>query len=1571
MAHKNLIKKRMITIQALTEVLREYDSGFKENDAWLLISFLDIPLNGYSFVFQEFSKVYFLSLEKMQLRDSATLSFFFSSSPISISEYKMAGEQSSIPAGSGTPGDPKQIPKGLHKPFILQIKNNMKILNEEDAKDAFRQIAPNSGFSIPRRDFDLILKKSLPMATDKVRTEIAYIFDSNQTGSVTRESFVNVMVVENPEVQDRIGALFEKTSWAKAVFESIFEKLRAARRPLREVFESQESGMQKAVDVLRMRLKLPQPQETLMKMLTPFLVTVGGAKVINIEELQQIVDEHGERMAPVGETPLAHQSQQGGFSGLVGKNKKAELINSIREKIKSNQKYYLKKFNQQITDPDHPERTKPEKITYHEFRGFLALVDPDVTKKESKELFESLEIDFNDKLLVEDALIFFGLRGMLERGSSTMTMDQGNKNFDSIIADILKGLTKRKKTPDQIFDFKTGKIKRVDFEKLVKVIIGKDSHHENLEEFFTYLTPKTSKGVIDNGKFKLLLEEHLNRNTFNLGSHSETVDMFLFDLLFEMNDDVHAIVAAFDPDRDGEITFPEFYTRTRRLTSKQYPQNDIDKIFKELKAGDHHLSTATFRSRLVEVMLKFETETQYGNQSELFDPLESPRAKRPRKEYDFEESIDMRESMTAREGKGRGENSMPGFSLFEKKKENLSPEEERRRDIQTLYASVREKINYEDTTLFNRLREEDNRGENKLHPNYIVDILISMGPALKLTDNEIKMLFEGVSKDGEMVYYLDFVGKLFPTKQMAEIKTAKHLVEEIIKNMSISRTPLKAIWKQAKGSENATGMTEDSFKSFLASHGILLAKDTIRSIYKEFDEQKNYLVTEQEFYKQFHELKKVRTAKELIKLVRDHLAIMKTTTQEAFKPFEPINKLLPFNKFVDALESFKVDIMYIEMEIIFDDVDVDKSGTLSLEELHKKLDVPDAPPTKVVLDTKTTRMAMYRFMIMRGLNFDEFFQLVDSGKTYMTLKDFEIMIQTIGIDKMNLQKDIQPLFEAIDYAKDYSITKEELAAFYDESSILNLFPHVLEFKIHMLNEISRNSISSSVFIRKYVRDHPEGLDRKEFEALVKDLKPEIATPENIDLIFNELDTSKDGLIECAELRSWLNNGNIVDVVDLANRIRRILAVSKQQPVTAFKAVETNNTGYLLYPDFNRLLANHLTMRLGCIEIEELFAFASVENDMRVTLKEFLVLFDGLNVPNPFTHNKKYMDGLTESARKYYSQKYRFMIPKADGKGENVQDRFKGYSRERDKKIVNFSIGKEEGVQSAPAIGQNAFQGRLDQLTTYDNMFKNKVESALSNSYTIDRFFLSFTSEDKNSMGEHELGQMFGSIGMRLPQNQPEIKIKIFRNICGAAKDKFLLSDFKKYLDLVKMKFAKKEFDPRQQIPLLEKKMSDYMMQYGLSFNEVVSRFKGSAKEGLVFHEFHKMLVDISRDSPYTEEDSEEVFKYLTDGASVATMEAMKKKIFEDFERVQGEAMARKDEDIKRRAKVGFDHPDGTGCSAADPARAPLQLLGKRPQQHLPGGHEGFQAVLKWVQSPRRPRTHQPDVRGVLCRVWED
>ena len=185
------------------------------------------------------------------------------------------------------------------------------------------------------------------------------------------------------------------------------------------------------------------------------------------------------------------------------------------------------------------------------------------------------------------------------------------------------------------------------------------------------------------------------------------------------------------------------------------------------------------------------------------------------------------------------------------------------------------------------------------------------------------------------------------------------------------------------------------------------------------------------------------------------------------------------------------------------------------------------------------RIALHKYIKQKGLSFADFYEFIDKDrKGYINLREFESVIEAIGLKNLKLDEDIKPMYMSIDLDQDFRVSKQEFERFYDEKTILTLFPSILQFKNAMLDYVNTSGESGYYLVRRFDEDVDGELDEKEFTNLAKYLGCDrFGGEDNIPIIFRELDACGNGKISGSEIRSSLTS-EIIDVVVLVERVKK-------------------------------------------------------------------------------------------------------------------------------------------------------------------------------------------------------------------------------------------------------------------------------------------------------------------------------------------------------------------------------------------------------------------------------------------------
>ena len=1232
------------------------------------------------------------------------------------------------------------------------------------------------------------------------------------------------------------------------------------------------------------KLGVPDTEGSLMRLFKIFSQNSSDSKV-NVSEFSAVLEEYLPKKDKVDEFFSGGESPK---KNGVSLSRIESLIEQIRKKVRETPGYSVYMLAERI-DVD-----KKGGVDLMELYSFLKSFVPELQKAEVKALFDRADRDKNGTLSIDEVAEFFGLAHFRNDPTLMKELDKKtNSQFDNILADIIQEIVKKRTmTLDSVFDLSTlAKMSRTEFLARLKIFGIVPDKYLNFEDFFRQIQVKQTDSkqplAIDLSKLRVLLDQHYKSQ---LGENvSEDViqrtEMFLFDLLYVFNNDLTQIMLLYDQNNMGLITLPEFCIASKRALKSQAPPSTYEPIYKGCKEPQEAtLRSSMFKLKLMEVLAKYNAVN-----TKPLNPQVA--AGFPDLKLDYSP---VRGNHFVFEGPTTGTNSspmsLPGdyspmTQMQLKKLDLISPEEKKRKDQESLYAKVREQIGYMDEDLIKRFKHADTNKTNRLHPHYIFSTLKEMN--CDLSDREKELILEPVSKDNNLVLYLDFVSRLFPMKQMMEIKNSADLTVELVKQQHMARKTFTDLWNDAKDPEKDE-MSLSHFKKFLVARGFLIADKVMNHIYEEFDTSRKFSVDAVEFKAQFNASGGTQTGAKLAIYVRDFLKALNKTSEDAFKPFvNPKSNTFDFIEFSNALEELKMNLKYFDYEVLFLFLDTDKSGTLSFEELKKKLEV--SVPIKDTFDTKSLRMAMYKLIKTKYTGIQDFLEVLDSGKKrYLNFDEFKSLVKAVDLKGLNTDADIKPMYEALDVDRDYFLSYKEIITFYDEPTILVLFPFVVQFRDALLGYLKNTGHPIFYLVRKYSSGHEE-MKINDFSKLCEEINFNPGSDENMKLLFQEVDSSNNGSVSSAELRRNLA-GDIVDIIALVERVQNALRGS---PVTIEKAFFDANSGSnegISFKEFCTMLYNRLGIFMGQIEAEELFMFVQCNGQNKIFINEFTSVFGFGHRINPFQYNKAYMEQLPEESRKYYLSKYGVLLRSNNAMnsqgGVNKQP---AYNRERDQALVagksgavNFTQEGVVGNQAAPygfsgpvipVMGQSPSQlirlqnagGPLDhkqgipiQLSEIDKAFAKKIDARTQGGSQLPTFFQSHDHDTSNSLTIEELTSMMKDVKLNFTEDQ---KNQIFLKM-NPVDGRISYNNFKAYYDRVKVNIEETTFDPTRAYQTVENKAVEMMEATGQNFERIFAGFQRKSRLGMLTDEWEALLKTLRLDEVFNQEEVEAIFKSL-------------------------------------------------------------------------------------------------------------
>lgn len=1397
------VNKGNMKVSDLLVILKTYDPKLTENECMLLVRCLDnfMYTEEGTIKFASFKSNWYKRLEILQLRQEQELKNFFSSVPqIKTSDGTfISGDPVDELGTQSSPGGAPSKYQTIITEYILRLKQSFKILNKKHAEDAFKRMDRDYNNKVSKQEFETRCKQIIPEITDSLKTQLYRKFDPNLVGFFELPKFQEVMCVEFPSNLDRIELLKDKCEQ----FENILIEINRAfennkmRISFASLFDSNyELHPQAILDGFYMKLKINDPTGSIPKLLELFKVQRGNTTVIIREELEEILNRYKQKpgfssLGEIGE--FAEPMSPMRAARMQDMSRIDQVISNMRKKVANNPDTFMYKTFKNAFDKVDENRNK--RLEFDEFYRILKSFDSSITPTEGRQIFRRADVDKSDYIDFEEFLEFFGLSHYYEDTGLINRISKRDEKYDNILEELNKAIIKHKHNPEKIFDSKTGKINRKDFEKYLNTINPQLVSMRNYDLFVKAIEHKKTPNTIDTAQLLMLLDQHFQDNKGKLTENMNSkIEMFLYDVLYNNNYDTEYVLDFYDPDRNGIILEPEFIIRSTQML-KNYQREDLSRIYKDLKEEEPKLQRFKFQIKLMEVAGKYNRGStgnlSYADTSVDFTSPRKNFIETPRGNTNWGDNSLPPGFMEAQQRPGQfnfaneiGVNSQPelmsptfGIARRPGLRPASSPEEQKRQDMIQFYAQIRSLINYQDERLVAELKAKDSTKSNKLHPKYIWDVLGKLGARKDdFSEAEQKMLLEDVAKSGELIFYLDFVRRLFPEKQLVNIKNQHDLCEELIRQQKERRATLNDLWVEI--SEGKDIVSDTMFKKFLASRALLLSEEVMNDIFEEFDEEKIFQLSKEKFINPFTKSGVEKSAK-LLRNLKDFIKGLNKIPLDIFKPFAPKSDIFTFKEFVEALESINPPMKYIEYEIVFERIAgaPDASGvrSIKLDDLAAKVDTPP-PKEKEVIDENRIRTAMYKAIKANYHGIQHFFEKFDGGKKFWSLADFALVIKSIGIEYKEA-KETRDMYLFINKEGTFNLSLKELTEFYDEPTIILLFPVILKFRNVFLEYMQRTKEPVYFIIKKNCYNATQEMNLDEFKELLKEIGM-VVEKEEAELIFNELDYEANKTVSPAEVRRLLANETI-DVIRLVESIQGMMLRGHLEPTAAFLHVNLNKDDHLSFSEFSDLVIRQLGMNLGQLEIEEVFVFICTSGNFKIGLPDFTQVFGSYKKVNPFLHNKAYFDNLNEAARNYYKYNYG---------GLHKQFSFNDtalYNRKSDQ--ASLLKGKGRGLKRSPATRDGQIdpgKGGLFDLVKVDSG-DNSLPSNLLPGKPKDGFGLSLPldtiteSHERPSITDNDI-KFISKLQARKDAQEENLAMFFRASISNHQKDVMSLDDFEKF-----------------------------------------------------------------------------------------------------------------------------------------------------------------------------------------------
>lgn len=1480
-------KGKSIAILDLYNMLKEYDQSLTENQCRILIRHFDEFRYTHedTIKFDEFISSCYKRFESFNLRPPERVKDFFSSIPQTIStdggttvgfKIDQIGEGTNSAPGLGNFLDQ----------YLLRMKQKLRILTKKDAESAFKRMDTNYNDRVSQTEFDKMAKQFLPEVSESVRKQIYTKVNPTGNNEFDLTSFLKVFIQDVPQWEDRMELLKDKTEPYETFLQDINQEMETKRTNLHIMFgDNEEVSVDKVKEKLKMDLGVRDPSNRLTGLLQLFTITRGWSENIILEEFKTILNRYKKKQFNFSEIIESRSPTTGGNIlnspqskwDRQDKSKIDQLIETIRKSIISKPEHAV------YTLFNHVDKDKDQIIEFKEFFRLLKHFDKNLTEKEGLQIFKRVDTDRSDFISKDEFIDFFAMRGYVENQTILGNLYGKEERFNNILDDLNKGIINNRLTPEKVFDSRTIKINKKDFLELLQTLNINPRSYPNYDDFLKAIEHRDARDTVDISKLRIMMDKHYKENKSSLTKDmSSQTEVFLYDLLYHCNYDIEHVISIYDPDGNGSIRKPEFiiYSKDRL---KGYENSDLGQIFDSLSDNQRELTKIKLQIRLIATNQKYNRQSSQTNMSALNDSMDSPRAGNFDKFHNrglhfnnFEERAD--NSMAG----DRGSPMSPGGRINKIiTRPGASAEEKKQAEVEAIYARLRDMLDYQGEILVAELKKQDTKNTNKLHEHYIWEVLGDLNARKQdFTERERTLLFEDVAKSDGLHFYLDFVRRLFPTKQLVNIQNVGDLIDELLKEQQMRKETLADLWKEVAEGNIESEVSDVQFNKFLSSRGILLAVETINYIFGQFDTSKNFKIDKEEFMAPFLKDGCEKGGK-LARNVKNYLLGIKTTAEVEFKRFLNKQDVITFKEFAEAMDKLKVPIKYIEIEVLFQFLDRDISGELSLEEITKRLDTELVVPKEEV-SHHLVRKAMYKQIKSKYHSFQHFFDTFDSnGKKFWKISDFVNMLKELNVPFTDIPKDVRPLYEQIDGDMTLHVTVQKLTAFYDESNILILFPVILKFRQMFLNYMEQHKYPTYFIISRNCMSGDE-LNLSEFKELLKSIGMIDVTDEENELIFNELDYEGNKTVSAAEVRRMLAGG-IVDVFQLVDRIQSMIFSCNMEATAAFLQANESKDQGLSYQEFTKLL-NLLNIYPSVIEIEEVFTFVCSTRNSLISLTDFNRVFDSYKKVNPFTHNPKYFEDLSNEAKEYYKNRYS-SLAKQFKKG-NIT----AYNKDRDQMLITrlpanrndypnpkadepkgfFNVQKvDSGDRSTHGFvsrQDHADIGRVDESQITDNDIKLvvKIQTRTRGSdEELSQLFLSnSSSKSLDTVSQEDFEKLVKQLGIIFVQEQPETVFKRILTYGPENHDRIKFPVFRSYYQKVSDYIQNAKGTGLNLRSIAGPKITQILTLNRKLPQEFFDSFKSSVPHSILLHEFIKMIKGLELEIRPNEDDINTLFKFL-------------------------------------------------------------------------------------------------------------
>lgn len=1116
-----------------------------------------------------------------------------------------------------------------HIEMLISIRFKLRMLSKKQASKRFKIVDSNKSKFIALHEFEDFVRDLIPNSDSWTIKKAFEFISGGKKEKISEEKFVDAFI-NKIELRDREELIYETAKVYKNLYVRINKAMVKNKKTPEEMFDKEKMKIYEIMDKVTTELGIYQTQD----LFKSFEVLIFG------DESDTIVTKDLLNL-------LMLNDERHGYKNEYSQDM-LEDANELGEELKKRfkrRKFTIHELFQKIdTDGD------VSSIDLEEFHRVISFFISGVSKAPTKILFEMIDDDDSMTISIKDFKEYFDIDDIKDFEEQKK---EGEKWLKEIMIAIDLLTLQSGVSPQQIFKFTKGRMKRKAFIQILKKIKFDKSRHDKFEKFMKLIRHEKGKEYVDMEKLHYLISTHKNKENFDIFDKSRKLNMpenktakepldpdveiFLYSLAEEFQNNTNNIINYFDNDNSGDITKSELVIRAKKLFRTRHTEK-YEEVFEKMKKtkDDVVVSNDHFRQMLVKVVnMHAATEAQSTlDESFIIDHAVGG---------DYTSNTFLMESFI-------GESAMPNDISHR----NVGSKEEL-----DLMIRIRKGLNFEHEKLIKKFDELDTKSKRKVHKSYILKGLKDMG--IKDLSKEEEMILLGNITDSKgQVFYLELISKIFPffnDKSGSVIKDVESFICQIKEELKLRGILSKRLFyemvhgfsdeKSEMKLSDEDQLTREGFGICVHKKGYGITKRDLNTIFDELDLDRTNSVN----YKNFKEvlfrhnqdsdyvLNKINL--EIKHKGLEVADIFKIEAKEDDKKKEKKEeKSMDFKGFLESIKKLEVEIDIFDLETLFSIIDKDNSGTLTLEELKavfKKFD------EKKNLNLNTFRKKLFVFLVKSGKTLEQFFDEIDyKGRRKLSLPQFVDILKIVGFDEAE-EEDKQHLFELINKKGTYRMTLQELENAYDESNIFTLFPFVKEFKKKLKEILKNQSKTIRIFLRKYDKNGKNHLNKEEFDQMLDDLNIEtLKEKADKDFLFNSCNLDNNNSVSEFEIREFLNGGKIVDVVKLIEKMKRILG-KRYDLEDLFEQIDKDRSNEIEFQEFEILIVTKCGFKLDFIELDELFRFLDKGESDCISEKDFLDVFSDWKPLIPEKYNKTYFKEISERQRNYYKRVYRLRL----------------------------------------------------------------------------------------------------------------------------------------------------------------------------------------------------------------------------------------------------------------------------------------------------------------------------------------